>query len=127
MTTGSTEGTEARIQAALAELRERISERYPTASFAVSLGEDPEGVYLTAMVDVEDTDAVVDIFIDRLLATQVEEGLPVYVTPLRSANRVAASLQHPQAIAATASRCPPPLPTFGTLARPLQTASNVAC
>jgi hypothetical protein len=36
-----------------------------------------------ATVDVEDTDAVVDVYIDRLVTLQIEEGLPVYVVPLR--------------------------------------------
>lgn len=85
-----------RIQSALAELRGIIQQRHPTATFRVSLGDDPEGVYLTAVVDVEDTDVVVDLFIDRLLELQIEEELPVYVIPVRPPNRVAA-LHHPAA------------------------------
>lgn len=43
-----------RIAEALVELQELISSRYPGAAFSISDGEDPEGFYLTATVDVED-------------------------------------------------------------------------
>lgn len=74
-----------RVMAALSELTAIIRERYPSATFSVSHGEDPEGVYLTATVDIEDTDAVVDLVIDRLVTMQVEESLPVYLAPIRRA------------------------------------------
>ncbi len=70
-----------RIQAALAELRGMVAARYPTATFTVTHGEDPEGIYLRPTVDVEDLDEVADVFTDRLLDMQVEEGLPIYVFP----------------------------------------------
>jgi len=38
-------------------------------------------------VDVEDTDEVVDVFMDRLLEMEIEEGLPVYVIPIRPIER----------------------------------------
>ncbi len=79
---------EPRIQAALSELQELIRQRWPEASFHVSHGEDPEGVYLGAIVDIEDTDDVMDSIIDRLLDIQVEERLPVYVIPVRPTHRV---------------------------------------
>jgi hypothetical protein len=72
-----------RMQAALAELQGLIQQAYPTATFAVALGEDPEGLYVLATVDVDDTDAVVDVYIDRLLTLQIDDGLPIYVVPLR--------------------------------------------
>ncbi|MBI2861443.1 MAG: hypothetical protein HYX89_01340 [Chloroflexi bacterium] len=68
-----------RIPTALAELKGMISQRYPQATFEVGVGEDPEGVYLTATVDVEDTTEVFDVVVDRLVEMEVEEGLPVYV------------------------------------------------
>jgi hypothetical protein len=79
-----------RIQSALAELEGMIRDKYPTATFAVSIGDDPEGVYLTPTVEVDDTDEVFDVVVDRLLDMQVEEELPVYVFPVRSPERVAA-------------------------------------
>ncbi|MGI8550403.1 MAG: hypothetical protein ACR2PL_06330 [Dehalococcoidia bacterium] len=80
------------IAAALAELTELIRGQYPDASFETITGEDPEGIYLRAMVDVDDTDAVMDIVIDRLYDFEVEEGLPVYVQPVRPAADVALDL-----------------------------------
>jgi hypothetical protein len=72
-----------RMQAAIAELQARIQQAYLTAIFAVIPGDDPDGVYVLATVDVEDTDAVVDVYIDRLLSLQIDDGLPIYVVPLR--------------------------------------------
>ncbi len=72
-----------RVASVVSELQAIIRARYPSALFAVSREEDPEGIYLTATVDVEDTDVIVDLVIDRLLAIQIEESLPVYVIPVR--------------------------------------------
>jgi len=77
------------MASALSELRAMIQKRYPTAIFTVSYGEDPDGVYLTATVDIDDTDAVVDLVIDRLLTMQVEESLPLYVIPIRPPTPIA--------------------------------------
>ena len=76
------------VQAALVELQTLIQHHYPAATFQETLGEDPEGVYLMATVDVEDTDDVIDVYIERLLALQIDEGLPVYVVPVRPLDRV---------------------------------------
>jgi hypothetical protein len=59
----------------------------------VSEGEDPDGIYLYAMVDLEDIDPVVDVFNDRLVDMQVEEGLPVYVIPTQPIERSLAALE----------------------------------
>jgi len=82
-----------RVQSAVAELEGLIRGRYPDASFAVGQGHDPEGVYLTPTVDVEDTEAVFDVVVDRLLELQIDEGLPVYVIPVRPMGRVVAELR----------------------------------
>jgi hypothetical protein len=82
-----------RMQAAIAELQSLILRRYPEATFDVGYGEDPEGVYLTATVDVEDRDEVVDVFIDRLVDLHVEDQLPLHVLPVRPAERNAAILR----------------------------------
>jgi hypothetical protein len=83
-----------RIQAALSELEDSIRQRYPSATFSVShgFGDDLEGVYLIATVDLEDLTAVVDIYSDRLVDMQVEEDLPVHVIPVRPPERIAAML-----------------------------------
>lgn len=70
-----------RIQAALVELRELIAAHFPTATFEVVRGEDPEGIYLLPTVDVEDLDEAAAVFMPRLVDMQVDGGLPVYVFP----------------------------------------------
>jgi hypothetical protein len=76
-----------RIQDAIKELQGIIRERYPEADIVVGYGEEPVGIYLTATVDVEDTDEVTDLYIHRLVELQVEEQLPVYVIPVRLLER----------------------------------------
>jgi hypothetical protein len=85
-----------RIVAAVQELQALIQHHYPSASFAVTEGEDPEGIYLTATVDIDDTEEVVDLIIDRMLEMQIEEGLPVYVIPVRPIERVIAEQRERQ-------------------------------
>jgi hypothetical protein len=80
-----------RITAALSELETMIRGHFPDATFAVSQGEDPEGVYLTPTVDVPDTEVVFDVVIDRLLQLQIEEELPIYVIPVQPLER---SIEH---------------------------------
>ncbi len=78
------------------ELQGLISKSYPTAAFAVSHGEDPEGEYLTSTVDVEDTEEVFDVVVDRLLEYQIEEELPVYVVVVRPIERVLREMRSPR-------------------------------
>ena len=73
------------------------------AAFAVEEGFDPEGVYLVTTVDIADTDDVIAVVGDRLVEMQVEEGLPVYVTPLRPTERVIAELRKREAATPPAS------------------------
>jgi len=80
-----------RIARAVAELQVMIVAHYPDATFAVWQGEDPIGTYITATVDVPDTDEVTDLIIERLIAMQVEEELPVYVIPVRPIARIQAA------------------------------------
>lgn len=82
-----------RIQAALAQLQERLQAQYPQATFSIVHGDDPEGVYLVVTVDIEDTDAVLDVVIEDLFHLQVEELLPVYVIPALPLTRVAEQLR----------------------------------
>lgn len=67
------------IKQALRELEKLIQDRYPTVMFDTFEGDDPCGIYLRATVDIEDTDEVLDVVIDRLYALQVEQGLPIQV------------------------------------------------
>lgn len=82
-----------RIQEAIAELQGLILGRYPEATFSLDHGTDPDGVYLTATVDVEDRNDVIDTYIDRLVDLHVEEELPLHVVPVRPPERIAAMLR----------------------------------
>jgi hypothetical protein len=75
---------------AVDEMRLLVSAQFPGTTYELAAGDDPDGLYLTAAVDVDDPDAVVDVFVDRLFSLQVDEGLPVYVIPIRTPERQAA-------------------------------------
>ncbi len=83
-----------RMQEAVEELKRLITERFPEAAFVVEEGFDPEGIYLIPTVDIADTDDVISVVGDRLVELQVNEGLSLYVTPLRPIDRVIAELQN---------------------------------
>jgi hypothetical protein len=72
-----------KIQKALTELKHLIQQRWPDASFITERGFDPEGIYLIATIDVQDTVEVMEAIVERLVDFQVEEGLPVYVNVVR--------------------------------------------
>jgi hypothetical protein len=48
------------IQAALDDLQGMIRRRFPMANVAIAHGDDPEGFYLKATVDLADVEEVVD-------------------------------------------------------------------
>lgn len=85
-----------KVEAAVNELKGIVKQSYPNATFDVYQGEDPEGTYLRATVDIEDTDDVMDKVIDRLLEIQVDEALPVYLIPVRPIERVLEELDKPR-------------------------------
>jgi hypothetical protein len=87
-----------RLQEAIDELKGLITAHFSQAAFVVEEGFDPEGVYLVTTVDIADTDEVIAIVGDRLVELQVDEGLPVYVTPLRPMERVVAELRNREAV-----------------------------
>lgn len=68
---------------AVEDFKRRLRDHYPDATFEVKVGGEPDGVYLMATIDHESTFDVLDHINDRLLEVQVDEGLPVYVIPLR--------------------------------------------
>jgi hypothetical protein len=94
-----------RMEEAVRELQRLITARFPQAAFVVEEGFDPEGIYLVTTVDIADTDEVTALVGDRLVELQVDEGLPVYVTPLRPIERVVAQLREREA-----ATPPSPLP-----------------
>ena len=93
------------MEKAVNELKGMISERFPQASFTVEEGFDPKGIYLVTTVDIADTDEVIAVIGDRLVELQVDEGLPIYVTPLRPMQRVLADLKNREQVT-----FPSPLP-----------------
>lgn len=84
-----------RMDSAIAEMKALILARYPEATFESELGKDPDGTWLTVTVDVDDTDEVFDVVVARLLDMQVEEGIPLYVIPVRPIERIIAELHNP--------------------------------
>jgi hypothetical protein len=102
MTSVHDQQTNPRMQAAVAEWQALILAHYPSTTFIVGGAEDPEGVYVQAVVDVDDPDEVAEVFIDRMIDLQVEDGLPIYVVPVRTPERRAA-LRQRQAAARTIS------------------------
>jgi len=78
---------------AITELKATIGKRYPGTRFDLSHPDDePSSVELTAVVDIDDPDQVLDLVIDRVIHLQVEEQLPIHVVPVRTPERVAAYL-----------------------------------
>jgi hypothetical protein len=69
--------------------------------------------HLTAMVDVDDPDEVVDLVIDRMLDLTIDEGVPVYVPSVRTPERIAKLRQeertrrHPPAVPLLLPPSPP--------------------
>ena len=100
MTFESDYRSDPRIQAAVAELQELIRSRFPEATFTVGIMDDPmddtQGVYMRAIVDVDDVDDVTEVFIDRLIDMQVDEGMPIYVVSVHPPERIAADLRKRQ-------------------------------
>lgn len=87
-TEGDVPISDPRMRQALTDLQARIRERYPSATFQLAAApDDPAAIHLYATVDLEDTDELLDLVIERLLTLQVEEGLPVHVIPLRTPER----------------------------------------
>jgi hypothetical protein len=100
--------TDLKMKSAVSELQELIRSRYPSTTFTVGEYEGPDSVYMRATVDVDDTDEVTAVFIDRLVDLQVEDGLPIYVVPVRTPERIAAHRRQLEARSHVASLTPNP-------------------
>lgn len=87
MTTTTNLLADPRMTAAIAELTELIREQYPDTTFTTELGENEEAVFVTAVVDIDDPDEVVDCYIDRSVTLLVDERLPLHVIPVRTPAR----------------------------------------
>jgi hypothetical protein len=110
MTTQHMSDLDQNVQRALLELQAIISARWPNATFVVTRGQDdPEAIHLDTTVDVDDTEEVLDLVIDRVLDLQINRGIPVHVIPLQSSERIhkeQQSLRHPGSPSATAAVTP---------------------
>lgn len=85
---------ETRRQQAVRELTGMISTGYPATEFLIEPGiDDPEATHITAVVDVDDPDEVMDLVIDRLVELQVGAGLPISVIPIRTLEQTEALLR----------------------------------
>jgi hypothetical protein len=80
--------TNSRLVEASTELETLIRQAYPDASFSRLWLDDPEGMHLQVIVAVDDPEEVFDLVCDRLLHFQIEEGLPLYLVPLRPVGEV---------------------------------------
>jgi hypothetical protein len=87
------------MASAIDELITTVRTHYPDAQFEVMRGlDEPESIRLTTTVDIDtvdidETEDIVDLVIDRLLELQIEERLPIHVIPLRPVERATASAQ----------------------------------
>src|SRR5215207_8782291 len=89
---------EPKTQAAVDELAGLIVEHHPSAQFRVSRHPEESGmVLLDAIVDVDDTEAVLDLVFERMEQLRLDEGVPILVIPLRTSDRVAKLLEDMQA------------------------------
>lgn len=82
-----------RTRRAVAELQGAIAARYPTTIFELARSpDDAVSLHLLAIADVDGSDEVGDLIVDRVVALQVEEGIPLHVIPLRTPARVQTAL-----------------------------------
>ncbi len=82
-----------RTRRAIQEVQGLIAARYPTTTFELARAiDDPRSIHLLAVADVDDPDEVGDLVVDRVIALQVDEGIPLHVIPLRTPERVQAAL-----------------------------------
>src|SRR5215211_6050960 len=65
------------IRDAVSELQAFVLARYPDAVFEAFPNDEPEGVYLRIIVDIDDPMDVIEAILPRLAEMQTD-GLPVY-------------------------------------------------
>jgi hypothetical protein len=86
------------MESAIKELKAMILARFPDAQFNVAPAiDEPESIHIITTVDVDDTEEVLDLVIDRVIDLIVEEGIPVHVIPVRPLERVLAKMKLPAA------------------------------
>jgi hypothetical protein len=87
MTIGSPLTLSPRMKEAIEEIKQLILHRFPEAKFDIGEGEDPCGIHVITTVDLEDLGEVMDVYRDRIVDMQVDEGLPLYFIPTRPIER----------------------------------------
>lgn len=86
-----------RMRLAVNEVQRTIADRFPATTFVLTRSpEDPSSIHLLAVADIDDPDDVGDLVVDRVVALQVEEGIPLHVIPLRAPARVQAAMDQDQ-------------------------------
>ncbi len=86
------ESLDERTRQAIDELQRAISARYPSTTFeVVPAPDDPDSIWLIATADVEDTDEVGDLVLDRVVSLIADEGIYVHVIPVRTPERIEAA------------------------------------
>jgi len=81
--------TDSKMQAAVDELQQLILARFPSTIFTVGEAEEPDGVYMRAIVDVDDTDEITAVILDRLADFQIDDNLPIHLVTVPTPERIA--------------------------------------
>jgi hypothetical protein len=82
-----------RTRRAIAKLKVVIIAGYPASTCELTrAADDARSLHLLPIADVDDPDRVGDLVIDQVVALQVDEGIPIHVSPLRTPERVPAAL-----------------------------------
>jgi hypothetical protein len=86
------------MERAIEEVTGVIRRTYPEAEFEISRGiDEPDQILVWATVDIDDLDEVLELVLDRLVELEVEEGIPLYVIPEHSPERILRDMRdHPR-------------------------------
>jgi hypothetical protein len=91
------ESLDERTRQAIDELQRTIVARYPSTTFeVVPSPEASQSIWVVAAVDVDDTDEVGDLVLDRVVSLIADEGIYVHVIPVRTPERIEAAREAEQ-------------------------------
>lgn len=79
---------ERRAEAAADEIKELIRSEYPDAQFELTYGDEPPGLRLRVLVDVDDVEPVEQLYRPRLRAIRDQQRLPLLVLIQQPVHRV---------------------------------------
>src|SRR5262245_41691278 len=87
-----------RMVNAIEELKTMIRERYPDAQFEVTRDpDDSRSILLETIVDIDETEDVLDLVLNRVLDLQAEDRLPIHVIPMWPRERTIAEFKRSRA------------------------------